>query len=198
MTSFDKLYIILCFFKFVFICNFVSFLSTVILLILKRAYGNFTPIKNYDTINGSKNILLANILVNVFVSFLMFYVLLTTYKYTLIHNIIFTKKKPILSSVVNLSIFNFNFDLFNLLFFVLSLMVAFISLLALDTRLYSAKSVFISLCNLLILIIFLFAFTENYILLFIFYELLLVPSFFFVYRISPAKTAAQSAIYFVM
>lgn len=97
-----------------------------------------------------------------------------------------------------LSSYNYDFDLFNIIFFILSLCVGFISLMSLDTRFYSSKILFIVLCNVLILFIFLFSFTSSYVLFFLFYELLLIPSFFFVYRISPAKTSIQSSLYFVM
>ena len=110
----------------------------------------------------------------------------------------FSKKYNLIETQVVFLSYVFDFDLFNLIFYALSLFVAFVSLLALDTRLYSSKSIFLVLCNFLVLGIFMFSFTNNFVLFFIFYELLLIPSFFFVYRISPAKTAIQSSIYFVM
>src|SRR5689334_13709553 len=129
---------------------------------------------------------------------LLCYSILYVYKQSYLNLLVYDIKANVVSSQLNIYFYTFDLDTFNILFYILSLFVAFISLLALDTRLYSSKSIFLVLCNVLVLVIFMFSFTNNYILFFIFYELLLIPSFFFVYRISPAKTSIQSSIYFVM
>ena len=133
-----------------------------------------------------------------FIVSLLLYTTLFLYKSNYLNLLVYNSKFNIFYNQFTFYFYQFDFDIFNIIFYILSLFVAFVSLLALDTRIYSSKTIFLVLCNVLILVIFMFSFTTNYILFFIFYELLLIPSFFFVYRISPAKTSIQSSIYFVM
>jgi formate hydrogenlyase subunit 3/multisubunit Na+/H+ antiporter MnhD subunit len=186
------------FIKFIFFINiFVVALSTFI-VVGDKYIGNTAAIKERNITSFLKNILLVNLLFNIFIVALLFYILLLFYKKNSILLLLSTSRLNLFYQYSVFFFYSCEFDLFNFLFYTLALFVAFISLLALDTRLYSSKTIFFVLCNFLTLIIFMFSFTNNYILFFIFYELLLIPSFFFVYKISPAKTAVQSAIYFVM
>lgn len=186
------------FFKFVFILNIIFIILSTFLLLVNNFFGNISPVKDKTFNNFLKNLLIINLISNILVISLLLYIILYLYKTYFLTLIIYDIKQNIYYNHFNFFFYTFDFDIFNLIFYILSLFVAFISLLALDTRLYSSKSIFLVLCNVLVFIIFLFSFTNNYILFFIFYELLLIPSFFFVYRISPAKTAIQSSIYFVM
>lgn len=191
-------YIYIFFFKFLVYLNIFTILVSFILAYLQNFVGNIISIKARDIIQYLKNILLSNLLVNFFISILLLYLLLYNYKCALESLLLESYKYNLLYSHFSCYYYSFDFDIFNVIFYSLAILVAFISLLALDTRIYSSKAIFIVLCNLLVLIIFLFSFTNNYVLFFIFYELLLIPSFFFVYKISPAKTSIQSSIYFVM
>ena len=89
-------------------------------------------------------------------------------------------------------------DLVGLVFSTLAYFVAVLSFLSLDTRFYNSNIKFIFTCNLLSLSIHVFTLVENYLLLFITYELLLIPSFLFVYHVSPGKRSIQASIYFVI
>ena len=186
------------FFKFIFSLNILFVIISTLLLLLNNFFGNVAPIKEKNFSNFLKNLLLINLISNILFTSLLLYVIIYLYKSYFLSLLIFENKHSIYYNHFNFYFYTFDFDVFNLIFYILSLFVAFISLLALDTRIYSSKSIFLVLCNALVLIIFMFSFTNNYVLFFIFYELLLIPSFFFVYRISPAKTAIQSSIYFVM
>jgi len=186
------------FFKFIFYINIIFILIATFLLIINNFFGNVAPIKEKSINNYIKNILLINLLSNILVMSILLYIVLLMYKWNYLTLIIYSDKTSLWYNHFTFYFYTFDFDVFNIIFYILSLFVAFISLLALDTRIYSSKSIFLVLCNVLVLVIFMFSFTNNYVLFFIFYELLLIPSFFFVYRISPAKTSIQSSIYFVM
>jgi len=191
-------YVYFFFYKFLFYLDITFVIISVCLVVVANITGNLSPIKDKNITNWIKNILIVNILSNIFLVSLLLYCILFMYKVHHLELLLSTNKIYINQAEYNLYFYTFDFDIFNIIFFILSLFVAFISLLSLDTRIYSSKSVFLVLCNVLVIIIFMFSFTNNYALFFIFYELLLIPSFFFVYRISPAKTSIQSSIYFVM
>lgn len=89
-------------------------------------------------------------------------------------------------------------DLFGLTLLLLSYIVGFISLLALDTRLYWKNFKYNFTFSIFLIIVYLYTTTNNLLLLFIFYEFLLIPSFFFVYFVSPSRRAIQASIYFVI
>lgn len=198
MITYSTSFLYFFFFKFTFLLNIVFIIISTFLLLINNFFGNVAPIKDRNISNFLKNLLLINLLSNVLIVSLLLYVALYNYKTYFINLLTYNEKYNLLASHYNYYFYVFDFDIFNLIFYILSLFVAFISLLALDTRIYSSKSIFLVLCNVLVLVIFMFSFTNNYVLFFIFYELLLIPSFFFVYRISPAKTSIQSSIYFVM
>ena len=191
-------YVFFFFFKFILFFNLLLILLSTLLLIINNFFGNVAAIKEKNIAMLIKNILMVNIITNIFVISLLLYTILFFYKNTYINLLLSDIKFNLFYNHFNYYFYQFDLDIFNIIFYTLSLFVAFISLLALDTRIYSSKTIFLVLCNVLVLIIFMFSFTNNYVLFFVFYELLLIPSFFFVYRISPAKTSIQSSIYFVM
>jgi len=89
-------------------------------------------------------------------------------------------------------------DYFGLIFCILACLVGFLSFLALDSRLYWKNIKFLFMCNLLCFLIFLFISTTDILLLLLFYESLLIPSFLFVYFVSPYRRATQAALYFLI
>lgn len=191
-------YIFFFFFKFILYFNLSAILTSCFVLAVNNSFGNVAPIKDKNIATVTKNILISNLITNMFIVSLLLYTTLFLYKSNYLNLLVYNSKFNIFYNQFTFYFYQFDFDIFNIIFYILSLFVAFVSLLALDTRIYSSKTIFLVLCNVLILVIFMFSFTTNYILFFIFYELLLIPSFFFVYRISPAKTSIQSSIYFVM
>lgn len=94
--------------------------------------------------------------------------------------------------------FSFNLDIIGILFANLAFFVGFVSLVALDTRFYWNNIKFIFVCNLLVLTIVVFTITNNFLIFFLCYELLLIPSFLFVYFVSPGKQSIQASLYFVI
>lgn len=99
---------------------------------------------------------------------------------------------------LNTSYFNFSVDFFGLVLLCLSYVVGFISLLALDTRLYWKNFRYIFTFNVFVLIVYLYVTTNNILLFFLYYEFLLLPSFLFIYFVSPSRRAVQASIYFVV
>ena len=94
--------------------------------------------------------------------------------------------------------FYFSLDFFSFILLFLAYIVGFISLLALDTRLYWRNIKYIFSFNIFILIVFFYVATTNLILFFLFYEFLLIPSFLFVYFVSYSRKAIQASLYFVI
>jgi formate hydrogenlyase subunit 3/multisubunit Na+/H+ antiporter MnhD subunit len=112
------------------------------------------------------------------------------------------------TNVINFSVLNFlglegikiylTLDFFGLILLTLAYIVGFISILALDTRLYYKNINYIFAFNLFILIVYLYVTVSNIILFFLLYECLLIPSFLFVYFVSPSRRAIQASLYFVI
>lgn len=99
---------------------------------------------------------------------------------------------------INLWSYNLELDIIGIIFLNLALFVGFISLLALDTRFYWNNIKFIFICNILVITIMLYVISNNFFFFFLMYELLLIPSFLFVYYISPAKQSIQASLYFII
>jgi len=93
---------------------------------------------------------------------------------------------------------NLNLDIIGIIFSNLAFFVGLVSLLALDTRFYWNNVKFIFICNILVLTIVIYTVTNNFFIFFLMYELLLIPSFLFVYYVSPGKQSIQASLYFVI
>ena len=94
--------------------------------------------------------------------------------------------------------FFFNIDFFSFIILFLAYVVGFVSLLVLDTRLYWLNIKYYYVFCLFVLVVFFFVSADNIIIFFLLYECLLVPSFFFVYFVSPSRRAIQASIYFLI
>jgi NADH-quinone oxidoreductase subunit M len=103
-----------------------------------------------------------------------------------------------MSLISNNHFFVLSIDFFGVILCCIAFFVALLSFLALDTRLYWKNSKFIFICNVLSLFVYLFVSTTDMLLLFIFYECMLLPSFVFVYFVSPYKRAIQASLYFLI
>nr|QBI37911.1 NADH dehydrogenase subunit 4 [Tetrahymena rostrata]QGS65290.1 NADH dehydrogenase subunit 4 [Tetrahymena rostrata] len=93
---------------------------------------------------------------------------------------------------------NITIDFFGLILLTLAYIVGFISILALDTRLYWKNIKYIFSFNIFLLIVYVYVSVSNLFLFFMSYELLLIPSFFIVYFVSPSRRAIQASLYFVI
>lgn len=102
--------------------------------------------------------------------------------------------------IVNFSILNYKFSLefFGYVFVLLAYMVGVISFLCLDSQFYWKNMKFIFICNFLVLIIYFFVTCSDFLLFFIFYESLLIPSFLFVYYTSQYRRGVQASLYFLI
>lgn len=89
-------------------------------------------------------------------------------------------------------------DFFGLILLTLAYVVGFISILALDTRLYYKNINYIFSFNIFVLIVYLYVSISNIVIFFLLYECLLIPSFLFVYFVSPSRRAIQASLYFVI
>ena len=89
-------------------------------------------------------------------------------------------------------------DLFGIILLLIALFVGLFSFLALDNKLFWKRAKFIFYLNIFILIVFFYVTTNNILVLFLFYEFLLIPSFLLVYFLSPSRKAIQASLYFVI
>ena len=80
----------------------------------------------------------------------------------------------------------------------LAYIIGFMSLLTLDSRLYWRNVKYYFSFSIFLFIVYLFVSSSNLIFFFLLYELLLVPSFLFVYFISPSRRSIQASIYFII
>lgn len=94
--------------------------------------------------------------------------------------------------------FSLSFDLFGILLLFLAYIVGIISLFTLDSRLFWGNAKYMFVFNIFIIIVFLYTVVDNIIIFFFMYECLLLPSFLFVYFVSPSRRAIQASIYFVI
>ena len=161
-------------------------------------------IKNFSSIYLVRSILMVSLVVSFFIQCYIFWLYLFNFSYKitlLLYQHDYTKIKWNVLYDVNILVlgnFNFSFELFGLIFILLAYLVGVISFLALDTRLYWKNIRFIFVCNLLVLIVVLFASVNDILLFFLLYEALLLPSFLFVYFISPSRRSTQASIYFLI
>lgn len=105
---------------------------------------------------------------------------------------------PKLSVNIYFYFFEFSIDFFGIIILFLAYFVGLLSLLALDNRLHYKNEKYLFVINIFLLFVFFFVFSSNFLLFFLFYELLLIPSFLVVYFISPSRRAIQASIYFLI
>lgn len=184
--------------QILFICLFSLFLSLIAYIF---TFNNRTQnsLKLISIYNLSKYLLLISLSSISIISFVNCYIYIYVYKNDLQNRLL--NYDNIYSLYITSSISQYisiKIDLFGLVFSSLAFFVALVSLLALDTRFYSNNGSFIFTCNLLSLVIYMFTLVDNYFILFVLYELLLIPSFLFVYFVSPGKRSIQASIYFVI
>lgn len=94
--------------------------------------------------------------------------------------------------------FEFFIDFFGIVLLFLGYFVGILSILALDNRIFWKNIKFIFSLNTFILVVYFYVFSTNLLLFFLFYELLLIPSFLLVYYISPSRRAIQASLYFLI
>ena len=160
--------------------------------------------KNYSSVFVIRLILLLSLLVSFFINVFVFWIFIKCYYSSTIYFLnsnnylnnldLFSYKIP-LSSVFGVK---FSIEFFGFIFILLAYIVGFISFLALDTRLFWKNNRFIFICNFLVFVIFMFVVVNDVLLLFLFYESMLIPSFLFVYFVSPYRRGVQASLYFLI
>ena len=80
----------------------------------------------------------------------------------------------------------------------LAIVVGFMSLITLDQQFFAKNNKMVFICNFLILVIYVYCLVDNYFVFFLMYEMLLIPSFIFVYITSNYKKGIQASQYFLI
>lgn len=163
----------------------------------KNQYQN---IVKHDTIyNFLKLILLVSLGLS-YIFFLLFLYFYYSY-YISVSNYPFFdlyKLTPLIYINFFLFWFEFSIDFFGIILLFLGYFVGILSLLALDNRIFWKNIKYLFSLNIFILIVYFYVFSTNLLLFFLFYELLLIPSFLIVYFISPSRRAIQASLYFLI
>lgn len=92
----------------------------------------------------------------------------------------------------------FSIDLYGFVLLLLAFFVGFFALLSSESKIKHMNTSFFFYFNYFLLIVYVFVTTNDVFTLFICYELLLIPSFFFVFFISYTRKAMQASLYFVI
>lgn len=185
--------------------NFLFSLISILICGIISYCVEYTPLRSFFKTNSIVNVLKITLTVVMLASFFIFlltlfhffnYITVLTNTVLLNNTYLINFSTPVTGS--SISYFNFSIDLFGFVLLFLSYIVGFISLLALDSRLYWKNFRYIFTFNIFIIIVYLYVTTNNLLLFFLFYEFLLIPSFLFVYFVSPSRRAIQASIYFVI
>lgn len=89
-------------------------------------------------------------------------------------------------------------DLYGFVLLLLAFFVGFFALITSESKIKDLNTSFFFFFNYFLLIVFVFVATTDLFILFICYELLLIPSFFFVFFIGYTRKAIQASLYFVI
>ncbi len=184
---------------------FIFYFLILIILIyyFSKLYNYQTYFRNYSAVSVIRFLLLTSLIVSFFIHLVVIW-LYINYSYYFYGQLLFNYFYfiPEINNYLVLNFFNFNIylsiDLFGLILLFLAYVVGFLSILALDTRLYWKNIKFIFSFNLFILVVYLYVSVSNLLLFFLLYECLLLPSFLFVYFVSPSRRAIQASLYFVI
>lgn len=102
------------------------------------------------------------------------------------------------SCVYGSVMYNISIDFFSLVLVFLAFIVGFISLIVLDIRIQDKYINYYLSFFLFMFIVHCFVSCTNFLLCFLFYEFLLLPSFFFVYFLSTYRRSIIASLYFVV
>lgn len=204
MINVYYIYLIKGLFEFNFYYFVFSLLFSLILFYLSKFFNFFFVFKNFDNIFVVRFILLTSLFISFCFVFFIFWIFIKCYKSSVFISLfsdfnfnyidIFFLKLPIFSNFFS----KFSIEFFGFIFIILAYIVGLISFLALDTRFYWKNIKFIFICNFLIFVIYVFSLINDLLLLFLFYEAMLIPSFLFVYFMSPYRRGIQASLYFLI
>jgi formate hydrogenlyase subunit 3/multisubunit Na+/H+ antiporter MnhD subunit len=179
------------------------FTLSIILYYFSKFFNFQNVLKNFTSSDFIKFILLISIMISFFINLFAFWIFIKCYYNSLnffLYSDFYLNNNLFL---FNIPLFNFlsyktSIEFFGFIFILLAYIVGFISFLSLDTRLFNKNIKYILVCNFLVIIIHLFTIVNDLLLLFLFYESMLIPSFLFVYFVSPYRRGVQASIYFLI
>ncbi len=184
------------FFYFLFYFIFIiclSFLSSI---------KKFNLINNFIYLKKFINFFLFIQIIFFFFFFCLNFFFFLTYSYlsfnfVLLEEFVFCPKF-INAIKINFFYFRIVFDFFGFCLVFLAYIIGLIAVYTLDTRINWRNFKYLSFFNIFIFVVYLYVSVSNLVFFFFCYEALLLPSFLFVFFISPSKRAVQAAIYFVI
>jgi NADH:ubiquinone oxidoreductase subunit 4 (chain M) len=191
-------------FKYNFFLLFFGIFFSLIVWYFSKFFNFQFLFKNYSSSSFVKLILASTLLASFIIHSLSFWVYI---KFFFIHNnsYIFDQNlffEPNLFFYKNVffSFFSlkFSIEFFGYIFIILAYIVSIISFLCLDSQFYYKNMRFIFICNFLVLVIYLFTITTDFLFFFLLYESLMIPSFLFVYYTSTYKRGIQASLYFLI
>lgn len=173
---------------------FFIFLSF-ILFYFTKIYHNQIILYNVSSIRFIRFLLTTSVITSFYLYLLFIYTyILVISKVNLSHTLGIYYIFP----SFDLFFFNSSIDIFGIVILFLAYISGILSFMALDTRIFWKNIRYIGYLNVFVIIVFFFVFSDNLLVLFLFYELLLVPSFLLVYFIAPSRRAIQASLYFVI
>ena len=135
-----------------------------------------------------------------YIFFIFFLYFFYSYYNSLINYNVFSDYTLVPAIYLNFFFFwlEFSIDFFGIILLFLGYFVGILSLLALDNRIFWKNIKYLFSLNLFVIIVYFYVFSTNLLLFFLFYELLMIPSFLIVYFVSPSRRAIQASLYFLI
>ena len=204
MVNIYELFIIPLLFKYNFYVLFFSTFLSLILFYFSKFFNFQYLFKNFNSDSLIKLILGISLTVSFFTHVLTFWLysqffIINSNSYlTFLYDSVvpnFFNFKVIYFSFFGLK---FSIEFFGFIFIILAFLVGVVSFLCLDSQFYWKNMRFIFICNFLIIVIYLFTITNDFVIFFLCYESLLIPSFLFVYYTSTYKRGIQASLYFLI
>ncbi len=204
MGNIYELFIIPVLFKYNFFILFFSTFISLIVFYFSKFFNFQSLFKTFSSGDFIKIILAVSLTVSFFLHSLTFWVY-SQFFLVSSNSILFDADVDNYPSlfhfkVVYFSFFGFKFSIefFGFIFIILAFLVGIISFLCLDAQFYWKNIRFIFVCHFLIIVIYFFTITNDFLIFFLLYESLLIPSFLFVYYTSTYKRGIQASLYFVI
>ena len=161
---------------------------------------NFSKIKNKEyLVNNYSNLLKFLSLYSFISSSFLFFIFIYIYLYVLVsYNNFFYNNIFLISPNYYLFGFKINFDFFGIILLFLSFVCGLLSIISLDNKIFFKNIKYLFYLNMFIIIVFFYVSSNNILILFISYELLLLPSFILVFFLSPSRKSTQASLYFLI
>jgi len=170
-----------------------------ILFILFYLIFNFSKIKNkVFLVNNYSNFLKFISLYSFISSSFLFFVYIYIYLYILssYNNFFYNSVFFIAPNYYCLG-FKINFDFFGIILLFLSFVCGLLSVISLDNKIFFKNIKYLFYLNVFIIIVFFYVSSNNILILFISYELLLLPSFILVFFLSPSRKSTHASLFFL-